>query len=102
MTTATAEKKRTMRLTGNALVITEEENGTRQVFCHFLSEDAASQPDHRVFHLGKHDGTPYRVVVTPEERFCECKCPGHKFRRRGGKACKHVAALRRLVEMGRL
>lgn len=46
---------------------------------------------------GEPDG--YRVCIRPGSEACPCK--GHEHRR-GGKFCRHVAALTRLRQLGRV
>ena len=89
-----ATKTRTLRLTHTgdslALVIHQQEGRQAiQVDAYFLTVT----PDMVVF--GKHDGTRYEV------RGNACSCPGHKHY--GHKTvCKHVAAVAKLTEMGKI
>jgi len=101
MTTATATKSRTVRLTADrrALVIRQHENDREQVEVYFLAEIDADQGG-RAYELSKSDVvTRYTVEVGGDHD--RCSCPGH--RRHGYRTvCKHVASLKKLIALGKL
>lgn len=94
MTTAT--KPRTVRLVRNgdslALVIREQKGRALQVDAYFLTRT----PDG--WKLGKHEGTSYTVRLAGKP---SCSCKGHQ--RWGHQTvCRHIAALTKLVALGKL
>ncbi|GEM_PF-3921534 len=71
---------------------------------YLLVETTTEGTKGRSFQLAKADGTAYDVLLAggPDS---QCDCPGfthHGFAIRGGRGCKHLAALAKLIELGRL
>lgn len=101
----TTKAKRTLRFTANtddmsptAGVLTICDSG---VCDSYLVTEYSTGRLERGFQLTKllGDGAGYAVECSREHATCECD--GHKFRGRK-RACRHIAAVRKLIEMKRL
>jgi hypothetical protein len=93
MTTTTPIKHRTLRLTRTgdtlALVITQQDGDGIRRECYYL------QPIASGFALSKSDGTRYHTSAS----VCDCPDQRHRGRLR---PCKHISAVRKLKELGKL
>ena len=57
----------------------------------------------RSFHLTKADGETYDVLLDGPGSLCECKGFAHYgMQTKDGKGCRHVAALTKLQQLGKL
>ena len=100
MTTTTrksAPKRRTMQFYPNArLLFIQEGKKTTGYLVEELDAPNAYQ-------LMKPDGTTYNVQVAVNNSVCDCIGFEHKgMNTRDGKGCRHVAAIARLLQLGKL
>ncbi|HEY7327881.1 MAG TPA: SWIM zinc finger family protein [Gemmataceae bacterium] len=64
---------------------------------------AYNNADSPTFRLTKTDGTVYNVLLDGPASLCDCKGFEHRgMQTKDGKGCKHVAALSKLKEMGKI
>ena len=106
MTTIKTRKttQRTMQYlaTASLLFITE---GKKAIGYTVIETTAYHNTDEHVrsFQLAKPDGTTYDVLLDGPGSLCDCKGFEHRgMNTKDGKGCKHVAALTKLQQLGKL
>lgn len=106
MTTIKTQKttQRTMHYlaTAGLLFITEGKKSTGYTM---VETTAYYNTDEHVrsFQLAKPDGETYDVLLDGPGSLCDCKgFAHHGMNIRGGRGCKHVAALTKLQQLGKL
>jgi hypothetical protein len=108
MKTATMNKKtkpqRTMRFIQTGLVNLLWINQGKQTDGYMVEELSNYHNSGAVvYRMTKSDGTAHDVLLDGPGSLCDCK--GFEYRgmnTKDGKGCKHVAALTRLAELGRI
>lgn len=92
-----ATKQRTMQFYPNArLLFIQNGNKTDGYLVEKLDTPNA-------FQLMKNDGTTYNVQANGNDSLCDCIGFEHRgMNTKDGKGCKHVAAITRLLQLGKL
>lgn len=101
-TRKTAKKQRTMQYypASGIIFITDGNKTDGYLVANSQEETHCEEP---TFYLTKADGTQYNVLLHGEHSLCDCKGFEHRgMNTKDGKGCKHIAALTKLHQIGKL
>lgn len=103
-TRKTAPKQRTMQFYPNARLLFLAEGKKSSGYLLTETSDTLNADTHvRSYRLEKADGTKYDVLIDGAGSLCDCIGFEHRgMNTKDGKGCKHVAAIGRLLQLGKL
>jgi len=99
-----ATKQRTLNFlpAANLIFVNEGKKSCGYVIVE-TTENQNGDEQPRSFRLEKADGTVYNVLVNGNDSLCDCIGFEHRgMHTKDGKGCKHIAALIKLLQLGKL